>query len=54
MVPRETLRRLGVALLLLPASLVPRGSTSLLACRWRLAYSLGYLKAALDWRFLAR
>jgi glycosyltransferase involved in cell wall biosynthesis len=44
---RETLRRLGVALLLLPTWLIPRGSTSLLGCRWRLAYSLGYLKAAL-------
>ncbi|MBN9564471.1 MAG: glycosyltransferase [Alphaproteobacteria bacterium] len=46
---RETLRRIGVALLLLPASLVPRGSTKLLGCRWRLAYSLGYLKASLSW-----
>jgi hypothetical protein len=52
--PRETLRRLGVALLLLPAWLVPRGSTKLLGCRWRLAYSLGYLQAALGWRSLAR
>lgn len=43
---RETPRRLGVALLLLPTWLVPRGSTSLLGCRWRLAYSLGYLRAA--------
>ncbi len=44
---RETPRRLGVALLLLPTSFVPRGSSRLLGCRWRLAYSLGYLKAAL-------
>ncbi len=50
MMRRETLRRLGVVLLLLPASLIPRGSASLLGCRWRLAYSLGYLQAALGWR----
>jgi len=47
MMGRETLRRLAVALLLLPAFLIPRGSTRLLGCRWRLAYSLGYLTAAL-------
>jgi glycosyltransferase involved in cell wall biosynthesis len=50
---RETPRRTGVALLLLPALLVPRGSTKLLGCRWRLAYSLGYLKASLSWNSVA-
>jgi len=50
---RETPRRIGVAVLLLPAWLVPRGSTRLLGCRWRLAYSLGYLKATLSWRSAA-
>lgn len=49
---RETPRRLGVALLLLPTWLIPRCSTSLLGCRWRLAYSLGYLKAALGRSYL--
>lgn len=38
-------RRLSVALLLSPAVLLPRHSVRLLACRWRLAYSLGFVRA---------
>lgn len=40
-------RRLSVALLLAPAVLLPRHSVRLLACRWRLAYSLGFVRATL-------
>jgi len=46
---RELPRRLLVALLCAPLALAPRGSTRLLACRWRLAYALGFLRAALGW-----
>jgi hypothetical protein len=44
---REAARRAVVALLLLPAALVPRRSTRFLGPRWRLAYSLGYLRGLL-------
>jgi hypothetical protein len=44
---REVPRRVAVALLFAPAGLLPRGSTRLLACRWRLAYAAGFLRAAL-------
>ncbi len=37
-------RRLSVALLLSPAMLLPRRSLRLLAWRWRLAYSLGFMR----------
>src|ERR1035437_501916 len=40
-------RRLSVALLFLPAALLPRRSARLFALRWRLAYSLGFVRAAL-------
>lgn len=39
-------RRLIVALLCAPTALLPRHSTWLLACRWRLAYALGFISAA--------
>lgn len=38
-------RRILVALLLAPAVLLPRHSVRLLACRWRLAYSFGFVRA---------
>lgn len=38
-------RRLSVALLFGPFVLLPRHSVRLLACRWRLAYSLGFVRA---------
>jgi len=44
---RELPRRLAVALLLCPSALIPRHSTFLLAARWRLAYSAGFIRAAL-------
>ena len=40
-------RRLAVALLFLPAGLMSRSSVRWLPCRWRLAFSLGYVRAAL-------
>ncbi len=40
-------RRLSVTLLLSPAVLLPRHSVRLLACRWRLAYSLGFVRGTL-------
>lgn len=51
-VRRGLARRLAVCLLLWPAALVPRGSTVLLGARWRLAYSLGFARAALQPRWL--
>jgi len=44
---RELPRRLVVAALLAPAGLVPRHSTRLMPCRWRLAYAAGFVRAAL-------
>ncbi len=44
---RELPRRLAVAALCAPAGLLPRSSTRLLGCRWRLAYALGFIRAAL-------
>jgi glucosyl-dolichyl phosphate glucuronosyltransferase len=44
---RELPRRLTVATLLAPFGLLPRDSTSLVPCRWRLAYSAGFVRAAL-------
>ena len=49
-VARALFRRLAVAVLLLPTALVPAGSTALIGARWRLAYSLGFVGAALRWR----
>jgi glucosyl-dolichyl phosphate glucuronosyltransferase len=49
MVWGELPRRLMVAALLAPLSLVPRRCTRLLAARWRFAYSLGFVKAAFGW-----
>lgn len=42
---RELPRRLAVATLLAPVGLVPRYSPWLLACRWRLAYAVGFVRA---------
>jgi hypothetical protein len=47
---RELVRRAAVALLCAPAALVPRDSPRLIACRWRLAYALGFIRAALGWQ----
>jgi glycosyltransferase involved in cell wall biosynthesis len=43
----ELPRRLTVAALLAPFGLLPRDNTSLVPCRWRLAYSAGFVRAAL-------
>jgi glucosyl-dolichyl phosphate glucuronosyltransferase len=43
----ELPRRLAVAAICAPAGLLPRSSTRLLACRWRLAYALGFIRGAL-------
>ena len=44
---RELPRRIAVAALMAPAGLLPRHSTRLVHCRWRLAYALGFIRAAL-------
>ncbi|MDE2580431.1 MAG: glycosyltransferase [Rhodospirillales bacterium] len=44
---RELPRRVAVATLCAPAGLLPRSSTRLLFCRWRLAYALGFIRGAL-------
>jgi GT2 family glycosyltransferase len=49
----EAVRRLAVAVLFAPVALVPRGSIALLPLRWRLAYALGFLRAAFGWRAAA-
>jgi glucosyl-dolichyl phosphate glucuronosyltransferase len=49
----EAVRRLAVVMLFAPAALVPRRSVALLPLRWRLAYALGFLRAALGWRAAA-
>jgi glycosyltransferase involved in cell wall biosynthesis len=46
---RELPRRLAVIALFAPAALIPTRSTSLIAVRWRLAYALGFARAALGW-----
>jgi glycosyltransferase involved in cell wall biosynthesis len=43
---RELPRRIAVAALLAPSGLLPRSSTHLVQCRWRLAYALGFIRAA--------
>jgi GT2 family glycosyltransferase len=50
---RELPRRIAVATALAPSGLLPRGSTWLLQCRWRLAYALGFIRAALGSGMLA-
>ena len=47
---RELPRRLAVAVLFAPVALLPRTSTRLLEPRWRLAYAVGFIGAALGWR----
>jgi glucosyl-dolichyl phosphate glucuronosyltransferase len=44
---RELPRRLAVAALFAPLGLLPRHSTRLVPCRWRLAYAAGFIRAAL-------
>jgi hypothetical protein len=44
---RELPRRLAVATLMAPFALLPRRSTCLLGCRWRLAYAAGFIRGAL-------
>jgi glucosyl-dolichyl phosphate glucuronosyltransferase len=46
---QELPRRILVAALLAPSALLPRHSTRLVPCRWRLAYALGFIRAALGW-----
>jgi glycosyltransferase involved in cell wall biosynthesis len=46
---RELPRRIAVAALLAPSALLPRHSTHLVPCRWRLAYALGFIHAAFGW-----
>jgi glycosyltransferase involved in cell wall biosynthesis len=44
---RELPRRVVVAALMSPFALLPRHSTRLVACRWRLAYAAGFIRGAL-------
>src|SRR3984885_3431598 len=44
---RELPRRFAVAVLLAPFGLMPRRSTYLVPCRWRLAYAVGFVRSAL-------
>jgi glucosyl-dolichyl phosphate glucuronosyltransferase len=46
---REMPRRLLLACLLAPLAVVPQRSTVLLGARWRLAYAIGFIRAALGW-----
>ncbi|HEX2941342.1 MAG TPA: glycosyltransferase [Rhodopila sp.] len=46
---RELPRRLAVLILLGPAALIPRRSTTLLGARWRVAYAAGFVRAAMGW-----
>ncbi len=46
---RELPRRMVVAALCAPAGLLPRRSTRLIGLRWRLAYALGFVRAAFGW-----
>lgn len=47
---QELPRRIAVAALLAPSGLVSRRSASLVPCRWRFAYALGFIRAALGRR----
>lgn len=44
---RELPRRLAVAALFAPTALIPRDSTRLVPCRWRLAYAAGFIAGAM-------
>lgn len=44
---RELPRRLAVALLMAPCALLPAHSSLLVPLRWRLAYAVGFIRAAL-------
>ena len=46
---RELPRRIAVAALCAPAGLLPRCSPRLIGARWRLAYALGFVRAAFGW-----
>ncbi len=46
---QELPRRIAVAALLAPSALLPRHSKRLVPCRWRFAYALGFIRAALGW-----
>lgn len=46
----EMPRRTAVAMLLAPFALLPTQSPVLICARWRLAYTLGFIRAALGWR----
>jgi glycosyltransferase involved in cell wall biosynthesis len=50
---RELPRRIAVAALLAPSGLLPRHSIRLVHCRWRLAYALGFIRAAFGCKSLA-
>jgi glucosyl-dolichyl phosphate glucuronosyltransferase len=50
---QELPRRVAVAGLLAPSALMPRRSTLLVSCRWRFAYALGFIRAALGRDVLA-
>jgi glucosyl-dolichyl phosphate glucuronosyltransferase len=47
---RELPRRIAVAVLCAPAGLLPRQSTRLIGARWRLAYAVGFIRAAFGWQ----
>ena len=51
---RELPRRFALALLLAPFGLLPRRSTCLVPCRWRLAYAAGFVRSALGGDLLPR
>ena len=53
MVWRALPRRLAVAGMLAPVALIPRTSPHLIGARWRLAYSAGFIRAALGWQAAA-
>jgi glucosyl-dolichyl phosphate glucuronosyltransferase len=50
---QELPRRIAVAALLAPSALLPRHSKRLVPCRWRFAYALGFIRAALGWDAIA-
>jgi hypothetical protein len=46
---RELPRRIAVVALCATAGLIPRRSALLIEARWRLAYAMGFVRAALGW-----
>lgn len=46
----ELPRRIAVALLFAPLWIVPRTTPWLIALRWRAAYAMGFIRAAVRWR----